>query len=164
MAGRRHGRRREAEEAILELRSVLHVTRVELDEARDDAKGVSLAKQDLERVLAEVTTKVKDLYLKKFSVEASLWCLSDQATHAQEEMFRLSSELGALRAKRDEAVDSVAAAREEAFQFSTELVALRSEAEASRAPSADSYISRETSRVELEAARLLRYKILGRTP
>ncbi|KAL5979578.1 hypothetical protein ACLOJK_019484 [Asimina triloba] len=120
----------EAEGAILELRSVLDTTRAKLDEACDDAKGVSFA-----------------------NVKASLLCLSDQVEHAWKEMSRLSSELGAVRAERDEAIGSAGATKEEALRFSTQLVTLRFKAEALRVGSADPDIDEESSHAELEAMR-----------
>ncbi|KAL6002675.1 hypothetical protein ACLOJK_022894 [Asimina triloba] len=113
--------------AVSELRSVLDITRAELDKAHDDAEGVSLAKQDLERALG------------KARMEA-------------EETSKLLSKLNIVRAERDEVVDSVAAARE-AFRFSTKLVALRSEAKALHARGTDPDINRESYRVELEVVR-----------
>ncbi|KAL5978857.1 hypothetical protein ACLOJK_018752 [Asimina triloba] len=141
--------REEAERAILELRSILDATRAELDEARDDVEGVSLAKQDLKRALVEALTEAGDLRL----AEASLRQLSNQVDHAREEASRLSSELDALRVERDEVVGRVAATREEALYFSSKLVALRSEADAYRVRDADPGTDEESSRAGLEAAR-----------
>ncbi|KAL5978016.1 hypothetical protein ACLOJK_037039 [Asimina triloba] len=152
-AKRAEALREEAEGAVSELCSVLDATRVELDEARNDIKGVSLAKQDLKQALAEATTQASDLHLQKFNVEASFRRLSNQVGHAREEMFRLSSQLGTVRAERDEAIGSVAAAMKEALGFSTELVALRSKVEALRAHNIDPGISGEMSRTELEAVK-----------
>ncbi|KAL5980088.1 hypothetical protein ACLOJK_036555 [Asimina triloba] len=145
--------RDQAEGAVSEIRSVLDVTRAELDEASDDTEGISLAKQDYERVLAEAMTKAGDLCLQKFSAEVSLQHLSNQVVHAQEEMSRLLSKLGVMRAEREKAVNSAVAAMEEVFRFSTELVALRYEAEAFYAHDANTNISGETSHAELEAMR-----------
>ncbi|KAL6002636.1 hypothetical protein ACLOJK_022855 [Asimina triloba] len=49
--------REQIEGAVLELRSVLDVTRAEQNEAHDSTEGVYLAKQDLKRALAEVITE-----------------------------------------------------------------------------------------------------------
>ncbi|KAL5983811.1 hypothetical protein ACLOJK_017903 [Asimina triloba] len=63
--GRAKDLREQAEGAVSEFRSVLNVTRAELDEAHDDAEGVPLAKQDLERTLVEATTEASDLCLSE---------------------------------------------------------------------------------------------------
>ncbi|KAL5980429.1 hypothetical protein ACLOJK_028337 [Asimina triloba] len=127
----------QAEGAVLEILSVLDVTRAEQDEACNDAEGVSLAKQDLERALADV--------------EASIRGLSDQ--HAREETSRLLFELSAVKVERDKVIDSAKAAKEEASQFSTELVTFRFEAEALRARGVDLDVNGERSRAELKAVR-----------
>ncbi|KAL5979514.1 hypothetical protein ACLOJK_019418 [Asimina triloba] len=82
-----------------------------------------------------------NLRLQKFNAEASLRHLSDQVAHALEEMSRLMSELGTVRAE------------EETFWFSTELIALRFEAEALCACGTNPDISRETSHAKLEVVR-----------
>ncbi|KAL6002968.1 hypothetical protein ACLOJK_023190 [Asimina triloba] len=58
----------------------------ERDEALDDAKGVILAKRDLERALEEATTE-------KLNAEASIRRLSDQGKRVWEEASKLSSEV-----------------------------------------------------------------------
>ncbi|KAL5977704.1 hypothetical protein ACLOJK_039232 [Asimina triloba] len=99
----------EAEGAVLELRSVLDATRAELDEAHDDAEGVSLA---------------NDLRLQKFSVKASLRRLSDQVKHPREKAFRLLFELNVVRAERDEAIGRATATKEELIAFGSKIEAL----------------------------------------
>ncbi|KAL5986228.1 hypothetical protein ACLOJK_014561 [Asimina triloba] len=104
----------EAERAVLELRLVLYATRAELEEARNHAKGVSLA-----------------------NVDASPRRLSYQANHAREEVSRLLFELNVVRAECDEAVGRAVAIKEEVLQFSIELVTIRSEVEDFRARGAN---------------------------
>ncbi|KAL6009298.1 hypothetical protein ACLOJK_022526 [Asimina triloba] len=125
-ANRAEALREEAEKAILELHSILDATRVELDEARDDTEGISLAKQDLE------------------------WAL---AKHAQEEASRLSSELDVVRAGRDEVVGRVVTAKEEVLQSLTELVTFRYEIKVLHARGADPNIDKESSSTGFEATR-----------
>ncbi|KAL5985462.1 hypothetical protein ACLOJK_027446 [Asimina triloba] len=132
-ANRVEALREGAEKAVLELHSILDTMRAELVEVRDNAEGVSLAKQDLEQALAVITTEVGDLYLHKFGTEASLLRLSNQAEHAREEAFRLLSELDVVQAKQDEVVGEASSAEEKVLRSSTELIALRSKIEALRA-------------------------------
>ncbi|KAL5994326.1 hypothetical protein ACLOJK_024375 [Asimina triloba] len=141
------------EGAVSELLSVSSVTRAEQDEVYDEVEGISFAKQNLERSLAEATTEAGDLCLQKFSVDASIHHLSNKAAHTWEETSRLLSKLNIVKVKWDEAVKSATAAGEEASWFSTELIAFRSEAEALRALSVDLDVNGEMSHAELEAVR-----------
>ncbi|KAL6010890.1 hypothetical protein ACLOJK_001332 [Asimina triloba] len=141
-ANRAKALREEVEGIALEFRLVSDATMVELNEAHDDAEGVSLAKQDLERALAKATTKGVDMHLQKFSVETSL-----------EEASKLSSKINVMRVERDETVDKVATAGEEVLRFSTKLIALRFDIEALHTHSVDLDTGEESSRIGLEAVK-----------
>ncbi|KAL6002293.1 hypothetical protein ACLOJK_034223 [Asimina triloba] len=141
-------------------RERLESERVELDGACDDAKGISLAKQDLERALAEVTTEADNLHLQKFSVKASLQRLSSQVEHAQGKTSRLSSELDVVQTEQDEAVGRIAAAEENVLQSSTKLVALRSKTEALRARGADLEACVSSNSGESDTDTIWLYRIL----
>ncbi|KAL5996488.1 hypothetical protein ACLOJK_026568 [Asimina triloba] len=81
-----------AKEAEAELLTKLDMTKVKWDEALDDVEGVILAKTDFEQALEETTMRATSLRLLKLDDEASIWWQSDQ-----EEVSKLSSELGAKR-------------------------------------------------------------------
>ncbi|KAL5976379.1 hypothetical protein ACLOJK_020710 [Asimina triloba] len=84
------------EEALAKARSMAR-ERLKLDEAQDNAEGISLAKQELEQALVEATMEADNLCLQKFSAEDSLRHLFDQVGHAREEVSRLSFKPGAMR-------------------------------------------------------------------
>ncbi|KAL6002972.1 hypothetical protein ACLOJK_023194 [Asimina triloba] len=79
-----------AKEAVAKLLAKLDAVKAEKDEALDDAKGVILAKRDLERALEEATTE-------KLNAKASIRRLSDQGERSWEEASKLSSEVGIAR-------------------------------------------------------------------
>ncbi|KAL5980807.1 hypothetical protein ACLOJK_028718 [Asimina triloba] len=96
--------------------------------------------------MAKAMTEVGDLRQQKFSVKASLQCLSDQDERAREEASRLSSKLDVVWAEQVEVVDRAAAAEEE-------LVAFRFEIEALSGRGVDPETSEESSRIGFEVTR-----------
>ncbi|KAL5989124.1 hypothetical protein ACLOJK_027226 [Asimina triloba] len=139
--------REEAEGAILEFCSVFNATRAELDKARDDPEGISLAKQDLERALA------------------SLLHLSNQAENVREEASRLSSEIEAIcsrgvnpdtneessHAGHEAIREEVSVLPEQVTVLSSRKSELLDESEIVRANVARLQTELETSRADLDA-------------
>ncbi|KAL6004440.1 hypothetical protein ACLOJK_004993, partial [Asimina triloba] len=56
-----------------ELLTELDSTQAEQDETRNDAKGIALAKQDLEWSLQEVIAEATNLRLQKLDTKTSIW-------------------------------------------------------------------------------------------